>query len=676
MPKKVPKKARRDGFQEEALPLPQLQRPSLAPIRYPIGKVGEDPSDFIKHAAKVLSDPRTSIYVDTSFLTWLTKASDESRQQFLNWARMIGDRIHVPVWSYHEYYRHHGHDTLRQDLSSKAEKLIAAATNFVGTARTIADNPLKAGFSSRAYDSDLNDMLGKINEVIGMAQQWDYHTAAKQLTSWMSERLCRSKVVFDLMNRLGDVGQTRYTQDVPPGYMDRAKQDERDKGSNKFGDLVMWEEVLAHATGAKSSAVVILTRDRKADWFAPAAIAQPEIDLLALRGGQKWNPVPAPHPTLLIELQERSLATDLVLLDNLYFGATLHQLRDAGSARLIAYALEVPSETYSDFVARAAKQAMAQPARPVGPLLSRNKSKALLSALAPLQPRDHPTAFLQAAITAVHGDPPTGLEYVSTFDRERVANLTVEEAAEFARIVCDEALTDRGQVAQSMSRQLVGILPQVQADLAGAFFAGMLSSAYFETTGIPRPVPMSTVLQDLFNLLNDPIYAPMLGVLNANLRHAGSMALFKPMPGREKLPVLLKVDVNQQRIPVVLSEIIFDQRTLTREMGPAVTNNMRRLLRGAEKVPVAGLLELVAQTYGLPLQRLEAPDAPEDGWTTIPEKLGLVGPLDLGAPPSIPAAEAYEATQPDAESPSEGDSVAAVDSDMVEAQAEWEEDHE
>lgn len=675
MPKKRPKGNREKLGRRTTLP-PAPQRQPLVPVRYPIGKIGEDPSDFIKHAAKVLSDSQASIYVDTSFLTWLTKGSDESRQQFLDWAKSVGDRIHVPVWSYHEYYRHNRHDTLREDLQSKAHNLVAAANNFIGSARTIADNHLRSGFSSRGYEGDLHDMLAKINEVVGTAERWDYHTSARQISTWMSERLCRSKVVFDLMNRLGDVGETRYTQDVPPGYLDREKKDEKEKGSNKFGDLVMWEEVLAHTAGTLTNAVVILTRDRKADWFAPAATAEAEIDLLAMRGGQKWNPVPAPHPTLLIELQERTLATDLVLLDNLYFGAVLHQTGDTGSARLIAYSLDVKSATYSDFVTKTSQEQAAPPKRPAGNPLSKGKAKSILSALAPLHRGANPTALLKAAIDAIHGDPPTGLEFVDAFDQKGLANLSNDEAAELARVVCDEALTDRGQVAESMSEKLLALLPKVRADLAGAVLAGMLSAAYFELTGSPRPAPKSPVLQDLFTLLNDPVYAPLLDALSTNLEYAGSTALFKPNPGVEKLPVLVKFDANQQRIPVVLSEIIFDGRTLTREMGTVVSNNLRRLLGGKEQVPIAGLLALVADTYGLPLQRLEAPNAREDDDTTVPEQLGLVWPMDLGA--SVPALEATaeETQEADAEDAADAASTEELDDDMVDEQAEMDEDHE
>jgi PIN like domain len=626
MPKRIARGKKAERRNETTTP---SLRPPLPPLCYPIGKTCEDPSDFIQRAAKVISDPRTSIYVDTSFLTWLTKAGPESRQQFVEWAKTIGPRIHVPVWSYHEYYRHHGHNTLRADIRIDGEKLKAAATNFAASARTIADNPLNPNSSTNRYGDELQAMLDKVADVLATAKKWDYDTAATHISEWMSERLCRSRVVFDLMNSLGDLGATRYTQDVPPGFLDRVKLDTDKKGSNRFGDLVMWEEVLAHVVAGNANAVVILTRDSKPDWFAPAASPEAEGNLRALRGGKKWDPVPAPHPTLVIELQERTSATELVLLDNLYFAAVLHQLGDKGSARLIAYGLGVASTTYAEVVAQAELAKAAPPKRPTGEPLSRGKARSILGALNPFHPSVDPSAPLDAALKALKDAPPTGLQFVTAFDHRSLANLTLGEAAELARTACDMALTDRGQVAQSMSNKLLLLIAASKADVAGAVLAGMLSSAYFEEAGATRAVPTSSVLQELFGVLNDPVYVPMLDNFNENLSRAGSFALFMPRPGTEKLPVLIKNDSSQQQLPPVLCEIAFDEKTLTCTTGRAVENNLRRLIDGKDQVPVSELLALVANTYGLPLARLEPVGAITTDERSIPDTLGLVSPMDL-----------------------------------------------
>jgi len=58
-------------------------------------------------------------------------------------------------------------------------------------------------------------------------------------------------------------GTARYTQDVPPGFLDRRKVDAPTKGSNRYGDFLFWEEVIQHARTIGARTVIIVTRDRK-----------------------------------------------------------------------------------------------------------------------------------------------------------------------------------------------------------------------------------------------------------------------------------------------------------------------------------------------------------------------------------------------------------------------------
>ena len=62
----------------------------------------------------------TNVSFDISFLMWLTTIGQEARAEFAEWTSSLGDWTHVPVWSMHEYYRHHTTGTLRSDLVARA----------------------------------------------------------------------------------------------------------------------------------------------------------------------------------------------------------------------------------------------------------------------------------------------------------------------------------------------------------------------------------------------------------------------------------------------------------------------------------------------------------------------------------------------------------------------------
>ena len=67
-------------------------------------------------------------------------------------------------------------------------------------------------------------------------------------------------------------GKKRYEAQVPPGYEDEADK----KGTfsygglfyiEKFGDLIMWEQIIAHAVSEKIKDLILVTDDSKDDWW-------------------------------------------------------------------------------------------------------------------------------------------------------------------------------------------------------------------------------------------------------------------------------------------------------------------------------------------------------------------------------------------------------------------------
>lgn len=595
------------------------------PLGYPIGEEGSDASAFIKRAAELLDDPLTSIYVDTSFLMWLTKGGADSRQQFIAWAQSAGKRVHVPVWTYHEYYRHNTRDTLRSDLSAEAKKLKDATRQYIAIAQTYADNSFKTGFSDESFARELKELDAKVKSVTDTAGQWDYPSAAKQLRDWMSERLCRSKVVFDLMDRIGQSGEARYTQDVPPGYLDRIKADSPEKGSNKFGDLIMWEEVLSHVNGNGVGNVVLLTRDRKLDWFAPAG--EPTLDGDLERLGARWNPVPAPHPTLVLELRERTQAKELMLLDSLYLGAILHHGGGLTHSRLISYSLGVSSAGYMALAQNTQGGEVAEgratgvrPQRVSEPISIGQARSVCQLALVPVEPdqRSRPVA---ERLAELQGELPAVEASIAAFTHETLARLSVEDAAVFARIVADQALAEGGLLARAMANRLLGLLPQANADVAAGVYAGFLSSSYFDGS-VPRLAPKAWDLQALFDQLGDPAYAGVLKCFGRSLSAAGSEAMFIPSSPLERLTLRFAHDTSQEQIPMVLQQISVGSQNLLTEVGRALPENLFEIVGRRGVVSADDLLKVAADRFGLPLKLIDLTGAQEE--FTLPETIGFI----------------------------------------------------
>jgi len=95
---------------------------SSTPMRIPLQP--EKDADFFTRALGIIRDPRAHIYFDTSFLLWMTTIGTQSRSELLACLNVeCQGRLHVPVWSAHEYLYHHVSRTIPIGLADKTRKL-------------------------------------------------------------------------------------------------------------------------------------------------------------------------------------------------------------------------------------------------------------------------------------------------------------------------------------------------------------------------------------------------------------------------------------------------------------------------------------------------------------------------------------------------------------------------
>jgi len=60
-------------------------------------------------------------------------------------------------------------------------------------------------------------------------------------------------------------GEHRYEKDIPPGYKD-GKKDGSGDPLRKYGDLILWKQVIDHAKTTKKP-IILITDDKKEDWW-------------------------------------------------------------------------------------------------------------------------------------------------------------------------------------------------------------------------------------------------------------------------------------------------------------------------------------------------------------------------------------------------------------------------
>jgi hypothetical protein len=63
------------------------------------------------------------------------------------------------------------------------------------------------------------------------------------------------------LQRFHKEGETRFKNKIPPGYKDASKE-----GSDKYGDLIMWKQILSYFSNVQKP-LVFVTDDEKEDWW-------------------------------------------------------------------------------------------------------------------------------------------------------------------------------------------------------------------------------------------------------------------------------------------------------------------------------------------------------------------------------------------------------------------------
>lgn len=554
----------------------------------------ETMDEFVLGASDLLQDKGTHVYFDTSFLMWLTVIGPLSRKQFFDWSGTLAGRAHVPLWSMHEYYRHHTRRTLTGRLDRSARELAQAANAFVKAVRPYTDSALLAGQPEAAYRKAVDEAVAGLCDLANVATGWDYRASFDEVLEWMNDRPCDTATVFDALETLSAYGAARFTQDVPPGFLDRRKKDRPTKGSNRYGDLLFWEEVVHHAGKQNAAAVIIMTNDRKEDWFAPARDQEAGGHWQRLRN--RWKPVPVPHPTLAFELKVKAKVTKLVLLDSLYLGAVLWQGGRPSFERLAWVALDVDPERMASFNGRpkpaAKRAAKRQSPSSIG---IQDAERLIASAL-----DQQPDAAVGGLLARLDSDAPNVEAFVNTFAPVQLSSLTLHQVTIFAK-----QLHDRGSLgvgpAQALATRLLDMLDDLDPDRAAAAYSGLVVSAYFEGRR-PRARPSSHLLASMFDWQTDDALVRMLSSLGRSLKRAHSVALYIPNSKARRVKVRLEHDLEERRTPPVLRQLFIDGRAALERTMPAPARRLAPYPDGTGELAVHFIVQAACTFYGMPHQ--------------------------------------------------------------------------
>ena len=618
----------------------------------------ENSAVFRQRLVSLIRTRSTHLYIDTSFLMWMTKVGSDSRRELIDWLRKnCAGRVHVPIWAAHEYLKHHVAGTITTDLKKQTNEVSSRVRSAYTYFRPFLDEPLGQGAKApsavraeaRKTLDDLDSLASKINE------QWDYKKHASEVISFINEVTPEQTSVYDHLENVTQVGDGRFTASIPPGYQDRRKkgigrqfqehEDEAPAGSNQYGDLIFWKEILVHAKNIRAEALIVVTNDRKNDWYMGGGR---EIDIdPELRSLKKdWKPVPRPHPMLAMEAKLIAEVSRVELLDSAYLAALLWEVaRDEVKAfvnvAIIADSSEPTSEkdrqakpleerTAVDTAEASAADDEQRYLFPDSPLVQNSLPKFSLALFASRDVIEEDGALLEEWRANVgEGRPLAKIitsEALAGFDRKKLARL--------ARELHDRVLQQTPGYEEVLT-DLVSILGRIPPDTAAALYLGLLASMYLvRESNASRFPPFSPVARFLFD--QQPTAYALNGVRAVAERLSDNEAapLYLPNSDCPKIAVRLSTESHPSVADQLRSLKVGEVELLT----PAQRDESLRLsaLFGRSE-PTEGeeIIRKACDLFIIPLKQVERENSFRQSYT-LTETIGFKRPRDIRILKEVP----------------------------------------
>jgi len=202
--------------------------------------------------------------VDANVLLNLYRYSQETSREFIGILDHISDRLWVPHQAALEYQQR------RLDVIAQQVKAYDEIQKLLDETQNKLENGLRGFQRHPSIDADrLLKRIGRVFTAIkkGLNKRKQEHPDLLEddhlrdtITSLFEGKvspLYSQKQLDEIYKR----GNIRYEREVSPGYLDVNKE-----GVRKYGDLVLWFQVIDKAKETKKP-IILVTDDRKDDWW-------------------------------------------------------------------------------------------------------------------------------------------------------------------------------------------------------------------------------------------------------------------------------------------------------------------------------------------------------------------------------------------------------------------------
>lgn len=596
-----------------------------------------DYRQFMDELVSVLASERTRFYLDTSLLMWLVRLGSAARAEFLTWCHALPEgSVRVPVWAGHELHRHLVRSTVITNVKTTVSETERKLDEFVRLASERADEQLCRvnGYPGRqGYMTEVEQAFAKLRGLAKVVVN-DQHisTAADEVIAFANAHMLDSDIT-PIIKALKETGDFRYSHLMPPGYHDK-------KDENRFGDVVIWEEMLADiqvAEGAEPRNGVLISRDEKTDWVSSAPLIKAGEKTPTRSNRDLDLDVTRPHPLLVHEFMKRARGAELYIVPPSFLASALdYDARRASRPSVVSNWLAAAHR--SDFLPRLAgnELPLSPPAAPppTDPAVAAPAeattaaySHPSLSDLMRLSIADDARAYLEATPL----DQPA---LVASWRDQLVAGTMAPER--FGRLLADLGLRGRTEWLTQLPSAVEELRVQLSPAALNGVVLGAAAPVYFDTYGEPLPQPRGDLAATMLMLERDLRFTPAFAALAGFIAEKDVELPYIPGTGRSKVRMSVDAADGAGGIRTLRDVRLGNESVLADEL-PNESRRRFSIVLGRERS--AGctgqeLRALLAREFLVPIDLLNT-DYDNKRYTWLPDA-GLVS-LDTSSPGGVSA---------------------------------------
>lgn len=200
------------------------------------------------------------IIFDTNVLLNLYRYSDSTRNTILDLISKFSQQIYLPHQAGLEYNKN------RYEVIAEQDKAYKEFLDKISQIQKDLQSTNKPPFLSNKIDKNLNSVFEEVSaEVQESIQKYCdylkddpiYNKISELFNNRITEPFSKEK-----LEEIYKEGEDRYKLKIPPGFEDEKTKD----GNRKFGDLILWKQVIEKAKELKKD-VILITDERKIDWW-------------------------------------------------------------------------------------------------------------------------------------------------------------------------------------------------------------------------------------------------------------------------------------------------------------------------------------------------------------------------------------------------------------------------